>query len=150
MENNAYRPLTAAEYKLLADELGEQQRMLAERQVTLKQRVSHHVVPGAATVVQLMIAAMNCKEHEQVVATYDGSDTPRSHVAYCGAEAPSLVIENIAHLPTRIRFLPVPGGPVSISSQWRQIQDTGCYPTVEEHLANKTPLHTDVNKLGVV
>jgi len=65
----------------------------------------------------------------------------RSEQAYHPGE-PDIVITGVHHLPTRARCAPeyVPGHH-SATEVFREVQDTGTYPTLEGHRARMTPAY---------
>jgi hypothetical protein len=148
------RPLSAEEYFQLAANLAEQQAALAQQQAELLKQlgIGAAAPPYGEKVVdplaKLLAEACGMGPYEQVVASYDEPDgKPRSGVSYCDGNAPALVIEKVHNLPQRARHIIRPGAQPSISQMWRNIQDSGDYPTLEAHLANRTPKYEEVGTI---
>jgi len=55
--------------------------------------------------------------------------------------SPDIVINDVHNLPQRQQHEPVPEIAASISSTMREIQETGHYPTLEDQLAGRGPVH---------
>jgi len=130
-------PLTAAEYLQLAADMAHKQVAV----IAKLQQLHKIAVTIVDSLAQVMATAMNLKSNEQLIVAYSKSAELRQHKAYRNAADADLVIEQISTLPQRARFN---GGvfPSYVSSVWREIQDNESYPTLADHLSNKTPTHS--------
>lgn len=82
---------------------------------------------------QLFEQAANAPAYQTVVAHYTADGTPAARVSHYQHNGADLVIEDVHTFPHRPAIMS------SASPMWMQCTTTGNYPTLEDHLAGRTP-----------